>query len=583
VSEIRGISYTLGLDLGVSSLGWALLDSANRSFVAAGVRIFDSGMDEKKFEKGEQGASNNAARRAARLHRRQLRRRAARQREFFITLQNAGLLPLEPRGGSPEARHVLIEDLDRMLTAYWAERIQTASPSVVAPQHVLPYFLRARALDNPLEPFELGRALYHLGQRRGYRSNRREGRKLQDENKGKKKQPSAEDEDKRVLAEIAGLETDFVASGARTLGEFLSRRDPAFARIRTLHTTRKMFEDEFTLRKAWGLNSLLPGKKKDDNSEKRRGDHRHHAIDAMVIALSSQSAIQQLSVAAASADGRIVGRISSRPILPPWTGFVDSLRPVIDSMNVSHRPDHKLNGAFHDETNYGWRKDGNKDCARIREPITKAAGHPDRIADPKVREAVNKKLEQVGGKAEKLKDDWPTLVTRTGKVVPIKKVRVNVKRKPQEIAEGSRRRYVALNANHHVCIFETKDRDGKLVWNSPGVLSRYEALQRKRRREPIVQRRLSGDEGRFLFSLMNNDNVEMNDVRSARGLFVVRGISDGEIDFVRLAEARRKEEFKKTSDLTGDFVRVKNIDRLREWNCRKVVVDVLGCVRYAND
>ncbi len=46
-----------------------------------------------------------------------------------------------------------------------------------------------------------------------------------------------------------------------------------------------------------------------------------------------------------------------------------------------------------------------KDCAHVREPITKAAGHPDRIADPAVREAVKNRLEQVGGKAEKLGDE----------------------------------------------------------------------------------------------------------------------------------------------------------------------------------
>jgi hypothetical protein len=115
-------------------------------------------------------------------------------------------------------------------------------------------------------------------------------------------------------------------------------------------------------------------------------------------------------------------------------------------------------------------------------------------------------------------------------------------------------------------------------------VSRYEALRRKRLKLPVVEHRLPGEsEARFLFSLMNGDLVEMDDVRAARGLFVVRGLSDGEIDFVRHNEARRKEELKKTSDLTGEFVRARNIDRLREWNCRKVVVDVLGRVRDAND
>ena len=36
------------------------------------------------------------------------------------------------------------------------------------------YLLRKTALDEALEPFELGRVFYHLSQRRGYRSNRKE-------------------------------------------------------------------------------------------------------------------------------------------------------------------------------------------------------------------------------------------------------------------------------------------------------------------------------------------------------------------------------------------------------------------------
>jgi CRISPR-associated endonuclease Csn1 len=36
-----------------------------------------------------------------------------------------------------------------------------------------PYELRARGLDAPLTPHEFGRALFHLNQRRGFKSNRK--------------------------------------------------------------------------------------------------------------------------------------------------------------------------------------------------------------------------------------------------------------------------------------------------------------------------------------------------------------------------------------------------------------------------
>ena len=46
-----------------------------------------------------------------------------------------------------------------------------------------------------------------------------------------------------------------------------------------------------TLRHHWGLNSIL---NKDDDT-KTRDDHRHHAIDALVMACSTRSHLQELS------------------------------------------------------------------------------------------------------------------------------------------------------------------------------------------------------------------------------------------------------------------------------------------------
>lgn len=84
--------YVLGLDIRSASLGWALiaLDGADNpvSLIRAGVRIFEPGVDGTSLDI-EQGKDQSKAvdRRTARLHRRQLRRRAARQRDLFRLLQ----------------------------------------------------------------------------------------------------------------------------------------------------------------------------------------------------------------------------------------------------------------------------------------------------------------------------------------------------------------------------------------------------------------------------------------------------------------------------------------------------------------
>ncbi|MGG2357495.1 hypothetical protein, partial [Salmonella enterica] len=47
-----------------------------------------------------------------------------------------------------------------------------------------PYALRAHALDERLDPFDIGRALFHLNQRRGFKSNRKAERGQKDGESG---------------------------------------------------------------------------------------------------------------------------------------------------------------------------------------------------------------------------------------------------------------------------------------------------------------------------------------------------------------------------------------------------------------
>ena len=101
--------YTLGLDLGSNSLGWAVvkthddaIDKKLDRIVASGARVFDAGM-EGDLEKGRE-ESRNAKRRQARLQRRQTERRARKRGKLFRRLQRAGLLPAGD-ASSPENRH----------------------------------------------------------------------------------------------------------------------------------------------------------------------------------------------------------------------------------------------------------------------------------------------------------------------------------------------------------------------------------------------------------------------------------------------------------------------------------------------
>ncbi len=196
---------TLGLDLGPTSIGWALVDRAQESIVAAGVHVFPEGVDRDQ-QGGEK--SKSQTRREARGMRRQLARRARRRRELRMTLAETGLLPT----GTDELEKVLATN---------------------------PYALRRRALDERLQPYEVGRVLLHLNQRRGFLSNRKA-------DKGKPK------EAKGMLAEIGELADMIEQSGSRTRGEYLATIDESLdhtasgehERIRARHTRRDMYEQE---------------------------------------------------------------------------------------------------------------------------------------------------------------------------------------------------------------------------------------------------------------------------------------------------------------------------------------------------
>lgn len=231
------MEHIWGFDIGTTSIGFAVVnlddETHEGSIVREGVRIFPESRQEKTLE------PRNQARRAARLLRRQVRRRRLRRRFLREAFAEAGLLP---RYGSPE----------------WDQFVAPRRRDGAPPQ-TDPYLLRARGLREPLQPFEIGRALYHLCHRRGFLSARRI-----DERKEQAK--TREKEEGEIKAEISGLkkklqdlmlgEFVYLASlekdGRDRLAkdwslppnEYLQTLDKP-ERIRGRHISREMVMDEF--------------------------------------------------------------------------------------------------------------------------------------------------------------------------------------------------------------------------------------------------------------------------------------------------------------------------------------------------
>jgi len=97
------------------------------------------------------------------------------------------------------------------------------------------------------------------------------------------------------------------------------------------------------LRAKWGLNSMLSA----SGNEKNRSDHRHHAIDAIVIGLSTRKTLQRFATANALGNAEKI-------LPPPFPIDRNWIERRLKSMLVSYKPDHSTGGQLFDETAYGF-------------------------------------------------------------------------------------------------------------------------------------------------------------------------------------------------------------------------------------
>ncbi len=335
------------------------------------------------------------------------------------------------------------------------------------------------------------------------------------------------------------------------------------------------------LRNEWDLHSLL-----GDGSGKSRDDHRHHAVDAIVVGLASDAMVQVLQRAAERASDQ--GRRLFAQVVEPWTGFLDEARDNVLAIKVSHRLTRRIAGVLHADSLYSKAIAGPDGRSRhhIRKRLEGLSATDLRngtIVDRKVREIVTKRWEELGrGDPLKVFADLashPVMRTGDGRGVPIHRVRVATDARPWAIGTGARERRVTSKggSNHHIVIVAVRDKRGKVRWEDEPV-SRFVAHARKSAGEPIVNRELANDDREFVFSLAPNEYTLMANKDGCEQLYRVASVSGGDIEFRLHCDARTVDEIKKQKGR----VRAGG-DKLRKLNARKVRVTILGEVVPAND
>jgi CRISPR-associated endonuclease Csn1 len=209
----------LGIDTGTNSLGWGIVqkeETGNYTLLEHGVNIFQEGV---KIEKGIESsrAAERTGHRSIRVH---YWRRKVRKIRLITVLSQAHLCPPVSFGMLREWRtkRIYPHDQDFLI---WQRTDES--------QNINPYYYRYLCLTKKLDlsdlsqRYILGRALYHLNQRRGFLSNRKESTK---ESEGNVKQG------------ISQLSEDIAAAGCRYLGEYFYTLYQKGEKIRSHYTAR---------------------------------------------------------------------------------------------------------------------------------------------------------------------------------------------------------------------------------------------------------------------------------------------------------------------------------------------------------
>jgi hypothetical protein len=220
-------------DIGTNSLGWAVVDLENKKILGSGSEIFPEGIN--RDTKGAE-ISKNQTRRMKRQTRRQFFRRRLRKFRLATILFNHGMFPdfiaLHDQFYPDKVKDHNREKFKRILQ-------QVRQPEELKRFFALnPYDLRSKAAQGEkLSKMELGRVLYQLAQRRGYKENLQTP--LEDGKAIMKGDPS--EEKVGIEATRAALEEN------KTLGQYLSSLDTTQERIRNRYTLRSWYLHEFNV------------------------------------------------------------------------------------------------------------------------------------------------------------------------------------------------------------------------------------------------------------------------------------------------------------------------------------------------
>jgi CRISPR-associated endonuclease Csn1 len=329
------------------------------------------------------------------------------------------------------------------------------------------------------------------------------------------------------------------------------------------------------IRAKWGLNSLLP----DHNftNAKNRADHRHHAIDAFVVAMTSRSLLQQI------AHDFGTDREKKIDVPKPWESIREDLGRALSHIVASHRADHGVEGKLHDETAYGFvtaPKEPDKNNLVFRKPLSALTdGEIDNIRDDRLRGMVRDFVDQETQNGVKLIDALKKFQA-TARDPHIKhglrRVRL-LKTKDQKYLlqlskKGENAAYKAYAADSNLFMEIYERTDGE--WGGEAV-----TVYQANTKGTILRWPSDNPGARLVMRVYKDDLIRIDHDGERKIVRVVR--LEPSAKRIRLAESIESgslEDRNKTDKDPFEWI-FGYYHRLKEWNARPVRVNELGKVK----
>jgi len=312
------------------------------------------------------------------------------------------------------------------------------------------------------------------------------------------------------------------------------------------------------LRHQWGLNNLI-----GETDKKERTDHRHHAIDAAVIACVDRSLYQQIKTWTKNNEKKI-------KVNAPYPHFRDELDEHLKHIIVSHDTQRQLSGSLHEETGAGYIEKHGGLVYRKTLNLEFSVKNANSIVDETIKNQVLAHLEKHDNNPKKAFADNITVYHKDDRT-PIKRVRILQSKTTLKKLEQSKLgikdkngevfKWMAYGNMHHAEIIahkETGKHKGEFITmmeaHRRAMTGTRSARKRNIVREGIIQTN-HGDEWQLVMALHINDLVSVDAGNDKREFYRVQKLGGGYDITLRLhteTSTKREKEFIESKKILED-------------------------------